>query len=95
VTTEPLRFFDLAAFAATPLASEPFPYLIVPGFMPRPALDAVAADYPRIAKAGSFPVSELRFGAAFGAMLEELEDRRCAMPSPPSSRWISAIARPW
>ena len=73
MTTEPLRFFDLAAFAATPLASEPFPYLIVPGFMPRPALDAVAADYPRIAKAGSFPVSELRFGAAFSAMLADLE----------------------
>ena len=73
MTIETLRFFDLAAFAATPLASEPFPYLIVPGFMPRPALDAVAADYPRIAKAGSFPVSELRFGAAFSAMLAELE----------------------
>jgi SM-20-related protein len=73
VTAEPLRFFDLAAFAATPLASEPFPYLIVPGFMPREALGAVASDYPRIAKPGSFPVSELRFGPAFRAMLFELE----------------------
>ena len=73
MTTAPLRFFDLAAFAATPLATEPFPYLIVPGFMPREALGAVVADYPRIEKPGSFPVSELRFGPQFRAMLDELE----------------------
>jgi SM-20-related protein len=66
-------FFDLAAFAATPLTAEPFPFLIVPGFMPPAALAAVAADYPRIDKPGSFPISELRFGSRFRAMLEELE----------------------
>jgi hypothetical protein len=68
-----LRFFDLDAFAATPLTAEPFPYLIVPGFMPHAALAALAADYPRIDKPGSFPVSELRFGPSFRAMLDELE----------------------
>jgi hypothetical protein len=73
VTSGFSRFFDLDALAATPLVSEPFPYVIVPGFMPRAALDAVAADYPRIAKPGSFPVSELRFGAQFRAFLDELE----------------------
>jgi SM-20-related protein len=73
VTSAAARFFDLAAFAATPLATDPFPYLIVPGFMPRAALAAVAADYPRIATPGSFPVSELSFGAPFRAFLDELE----------------------
>jgi hypothetical protein len=68
-----LRFFDLAAFNATPLTRDPFPFLIVPGFMPRAALTAVAADYPRIEKPGSFPVSELAGGPEFRAMLGELE----------------------
>jgi hypothetical protein len=69
------RFLDLVAFAATPLVSDPFPYLIVPGFLPRAALDVLAADFPRIGKPGSFPVSELRFGPQFQAFLNELEGR--------------------
>jgi SM-20-related protein len=73
VTSGPSRFFDLDSFAATSLISDPFPYLIVPGFMPRAALDAVAADFPLIDKPGSFPTSELRFGAQFQAFLDELE----------------------
>ncbi len=66
-------FLDLDAFTATPLSREPFPYLIVPGFLKRAALDAIAEDFPRIAKPGSFPVSELRFGPHFGILLSELE----------------------
>ncbi len=66
-------FLDLDAFTATPLVREPFPYLIVPGFLKRAALDAIAEDFPRIAKPGSFPVSELRFGPHFGILLSELE----------------------
>ncbi len=66
-------FLDLDAFTATPLVREPFPYLIVPGFLKRAALDAIAEDFPRIAKPGSFPVSELRFGPHFGRLLSELE----------------------
>jgi SM-20-related protein len=64
---------DLAAFAATPLVRDPFPYLIIPGFLGRAALDAIAADFPRIDRPGSFPVSELSFGPRFAALLGELE----------------------
>jgi len=64
---------DLAAFAAAPLAEEPFPHLVVPGFLRGPELAAVAADYPRIARPGSFPVSELSFGPGFRRLLEGLE----------------------
>jgi SM-20-related protein len=69
------NFLDLAAFAATPLVREPFPYLIVPGFLGRAALDATAADFPRIEKPGSFPISELRFGPRFRALLDALEGK--------------------
>ena len=64
---------DLAAFTATPLVRDPFPYLIIPGFLGRAALDAIAADFPRIDRPGSFPVSELSFGPRFAALLGELE----------------------
>src|SRR5437660_435607 len=63
---------DLAAFRAAPLAREPFPYLILPGFVRTEALAAVNADYPGIDHPGSFPVSELKYGAAFAGLLETL-----------------------
>jgi hypothetical protein len=73
VTTASSSLLDLAAFAATKLATDPFPHVIVPGFLSRAALDAVAADFPRIKKPGSFPTSELTFGPRFRALLDELE----------------------
>jgi SM-20-related protein len=71
--TSDASLLDLDAFAATPLTSEPYPHLIVPGFLRRETLDAVAADYPRITKPGSFPVSEVQYGARFQALLDQLE----------------------
>jgi SM-20-related protein len=67
------HFLDLDAFATTPLQREPFPYLIVPRFLRDTALAEIAADFPRIAKPGSFPVSELSFGPHFRALLDALE----------------------
>jgi len=68
----PSRWCDLEAFRATPLVREPFPYLIVPRFIPADALAAVEHDFPRIARAGSFPLPSLTFGARFQAMIEAL-----------------------
>jgi hypothetical protein len=71
VVTE--RYLDLALVEKTPLATEPFAYLIVPGFVPAAARGALSADYPKIDKPGSFPVADLRFGPAFGDFVAELE----------------------
>jgi SM-20-related protein len=73
VASQGAQFLDLDALAAATLASDPFPYVIVPGFLGRAALDAIADDFPRIDKPGSFPTSELRFGKRFQALLDELE----------------------
>jgi SM-20-related protein len=64
---------DLAALERTPLVIEPFPYVVVPGFVPGPARAALARDYPAIDKPGSFPVADLRFGPAFARFIAELE----------------------
>jgi SM-20-related protein len=66
-----MAIFDLKAFETTPLNHDPFDYMIVPNFVRGEALAALHRDYPRIAKPGSFPVSELEFGPGFQAMLDE------------------------
>jgi SM-20-related protein len=68
-----MSMLDIEAFSATALMREPFPYLIVPGFLKPDACAAVNRDYPEIAKPGSFPTGEVEYGPAFAAMLAELE----------------------
>ncbi|HEY7329119.1 MAG TPA: 2OG-Fe(II) oxygenase [Gemmataceae bacterium] len=63
---------DLAAFRATPLTREPFPFLIVPQFVTTGARATVNADYPIIDSPGSFPVSGLPYGPGFQELLDEL-----------------------
>ena len=67
-----LRYLDMAAFRATPRASEPFEYLVVPGFVRTDACARINADYPKISERGSFPVAQLAFGPAFQEFLDEL-----------------------
>jgi hypothetical protein len=63
---------DLAAFRATPLTREPFPFLIVPQFVTPAARKAVNADYPIIDSPGSFPVAGLSYGPGFQTLLDGL-----------------------
>jgi hypothetical protein len=63
---------DLDAFRATALTAEPFPYAIVPRFIPRPAMAAVEQDFPNVARVGSFPLPSVKYGPAFGAMIDAL-----------------------
>ena len=64
---------DLALVERTPLENKPFPYLIVPGFVPEAARAALSADYPKIDRPGSFPTGDLHFGPAFRDFLAALE----------------------
>jgi hypothetical protein len=64
---------DLGAFRRAPLTREPFPYVIVPEFIPSEVCRRVNADYPRIEQPGSFPVGELCYGAAFRELLAVLQ----------------------
>lgn len=68
-----MAMLDLEALAATPLCRDPFPYLIVPGFLKAEARATVTEDYPEIALPGSFPTSSVSCGPAFKDLLVELE----------------------
>jgi len=67
------QFLDIQGLMKTPLVPEPFPHLILPGFVKGPARAALARDFPVIDKPGSFPVGDLRFGPAFADFIAELE----------------------
>jgi SM-20-related protein len=64
--------FDWSAFEAAPLAREPFDFLIVPGFIPPAALDALNRDFPVIEGPGNAPPEGLDYGPSFAALLDEL-----------------------
>lgn len=68
-----MSFLDLDKLKATPLARDPFDFVIVPGFLRQEARDALNKDYPAIAKPGSYPVSEVEPGPEFNAFLRELQ----------------------
>jgi hypothetical protein len=63
---------NLAALEATPVTSEPFPYLIVSNFIKPEAIDAVEADYPVVDKPGSFPLPTLKYGQKFNQLIDEI-----------------------
>ena len=67
------EYLKLEALRATPLVSEPFAHLVVPGFVSAAGLAAISADYPKISAPGSFPTDQLAFGSAFRTLLDELE----------------------
>ena len=67
---------DYARMAATPVASEPFTHVVVPGFVPEAVLPGVVDALPALAKGGSFPTGGLRLGLAGRALVDELEGPR-------------------
>jgi len=68
--TDGLTVLDFDAFAATPLARDPYDHIVVPGFVRAEAFDAVLADFPAIGGPGSFPIGETRPGPNFIRLLD-------------------------
>jgi hypothetical protein len=67
---------DIEALERARVQMQPFPFLIVPGFVRAAALPAIGRDFPVIDHHGSFPLSTLRYGPAFGAFCSDLQNPR-------------------
>ena len=67
---------DYAALRTAPVATDPFPHVVVPDFVPPESLRAVVADLPPLGKRGSFPMDALTLGPSAQALMEELEGPR-------------------
>ncbi len=64
---------DYARLTATPVATDPFPHTVVPGFVPPATLDAVLADLPPLGRRGSFPIDSVRLGPYAAALMTAME----------------------
>jgi len=70
---DPGRFLDLDAFDRTALSVEPYPHVIVPGFVRSDALERLNADFPAIGEPGSFPPESLDLAPVFRDFVTALE----------------------
>lgn len=66
---------DYAGFAQ-PVATDPFPHIVIPRFVPPASLQAVLASLPDIPGGGSYPPSALRLRGAAAELIRELEGPR-------------------
>jgi SM-20-related protein len=61
------------AFRAAPVQSEPYPHLVVPGFLRPSDVKKTIADFPRLDMAGLFLADAADYGPFFGRILDELQ----------------------
>ena len=64
---------NAAAFRASPVAIDPFPYFVTPNFLARADVDAAIRDFPRIDMGGLFLPESFSYGPAFARLLRELD----------------------
>lgn len=70
-----MSLLNVDAFRETPLQTEPFEYLTVPGFVQKEHIGGILADYPTIGKGGSYPLIALDYGPVFKALCAELQGK--------------------
>jgi SM-20-related protein len=63
---------NLSKLAAAEFHAEPFEYLLVDDFLQPDCKQAIVEDFPRVEKAGSFPLSRVSYGPAFKQLTDEL-----------------------
>lgn len=69
---------DLDAIARTEVTRTPFEFFTTPGVLSAVDLATIRADFPKIRKAGIFPLSELSYGTAFAQLIEEIRSQELA-----------------
>lgn len=67
---------DYAGLDATPLATDPFPHVVLRHFVPPGSLRAVLAALPPLQARGSFPVEGLSLGPAAQELMQQMEGPR-------------------
>lgn len=66
---------DFKALSAAPVATAPFPHILLTHFIKPEMLPAVVADLPPMKGRGSFPIGALRLGPAAKAAIGALESQ--------------------
>jgi SM-20-related protein len=67
---------DYQKLSDTPIGTDPFPHLVVPGFVPSDSLAKVLDDLPPLQRRGSFPPGSVRLGPAARDLVQQMEGER-------------------
>jgi SM-20-related protein len=68
-----LEFLDAAVLESAPLHREPFDYVFAARAIRPENRESLLQDAPLVLSSGSIPVTQLSFGPAFQALIEDLE----------------------
>lgn len=66
---------NLDALRSQPLHSDPFDFMVVPGFLDAETLARTNADYPAIDTAANHPLESLSCGPAFAQLMQEVQGK--------------------
>ena len=64
---------NLNTLRAARVETDPYDYLVVPGFLDAPSLEQVNRDYPAIDSAANHTLESLTYGVAFKQLMQELQ----------------------
>ena len=64
---------DFDRLRASETRREPFPHLVVPGFLPQAGVDQAIADFPRLDMPGLFLPEAASYGRGFADLLDSLQ----------------------
>ncbi|MFZ2158344.1 MAG: 2OG-Fe(II) oxygenase [Bradyrhizobium sp.] len=67
-----MTYLDIEKLERAGAQRAPFEYVTVPAFVSGSSLAAVNRDFPKLEKAGNFPLEELDYGPGFAAFIEEI-----------------------
>ena len=70
-----MSLIDLQALCEAELHTDPFAYMVVPGFLSPEVLARVNADYPAIDTAANHALDNLQYGPTFAELMRELQSR--------------------
>lgn len=70
---EQFSIIKLDALLGAPLHEDPFPYVIVDGFLGAEYANSIYQDFPLIKSRGSYPLQEVKCGNTFQRLVEELQ----------------------
>ena len=68
-----MGLLKLDTLTRTPLATEPFDYVVVEDFLDEAAMGQILGGFPDMPNPGSFPLSELEVGAGLQALFDALD----------------------
>jgi SM-20-related protein len=69
-----MQYITLDKLSVAELQTNPFDYVVVPGFISADTIKEINNSFPKIAKGGSYPVASLTDDMSIKKVIDELED---------------------